>query len=224
MTPTSIDNSAAFVISILALWICPIGAWVTIHLSRGRLRLRRNVLTVCGSLTFLTLVSTFLRLSTTSLVINWLLLANAYFTFCLLTWWSIYTKKWFAAIPGALLGFGTILLGYVLSTIGAIGLGFIVSGETANEEAFLQERYNYRQIPLGNAVADHRGATVVLSRKLPLLPIEYVVLERTYVDNFSLYLPLRREVNIDIPNRVLLICAEPDSIRHLVPWADTLHF
>ncbi len=224
MIPTRVDSVVPFLISALSLWLCPILAWATIRFSKDRLRLRRKVLIVALSLTLLTILALAVGVSTTIQAINWILLANIYFTICLLSWLSIYSKKWFTILPGAIFGFGAILIGYILGSVGIIGLGFIVGGATPNEEAILQDRFIYREIPLGNAVSDHRGATIVLSRNVPLVPFEYVVWETTYVDNFNLYLSTRKYIVLDASEGKLIINTEADTSRHLDAWRDTLDF
>src|ERR1051325_11625938 len=111
------------------------------------------------------------NVSTTLSAIDWILISSIYFSVSLLLW-ILYFKQ--QIIYSVIAGLGMVAvfgIGYLSSTIGWLGLGFVVGEFTTENEQWLGDGLIYKEITLGNAIADYRGKRVEIDKTISWLPI-----------------------------------------------------
>ena len=74
-------------------------------------------------------------------------------------------------------------IGYLSSTIGIIGVGFVIGAYEPCEEKWLNDGLIYKEIGIGNAISDYRGKRVEIYKTISWLPlIEWKIKSKDYYD------------------------------------------
>ena len=116
-------------------------------------------------------------------------------------------------------------IGYLSGTIGALGVGFIVSSFETNYEYRFDNGVVCKESSLGNALTDGRGTLIEIYKTIPWFPIiEWKVQEKIYDNLFIIY-----------PNRITVDYKEEENKMYLFGtrlliggggkteyWADTI--
>lgn len=166
-------NDASLVATITAIcWAMllggPIITFLAWHLLRHSLCLQHTIL-VTGSFILLMLVLTAASINTSSASLNQLLCYATYVTYSLLAACTFSIHRLWLRIPVALLLYLPVLAGYLLGTIGALGLCFII------EESFPQEIHPFRpglvcEVTYWGWAGSDEGDDYVLYRYWPRFP------------------------------------------------------
>jgi len=98
------------------------------------------------------------------------LIALAYFAYCGLVAVSLNIHNLKLRLPVFLIGLIPVLLGYILATVGALGLAFVVGDCVPEQEGRLESRLTYRITTFGNATTAEGGNRIALLRSYHLLP------------------------------------------------------
>jgi hypothetical protein len=184
--------SYAFMIPSLvilgALLTYPIISAIIILKTKNRLKIRYAILKKLLLIAAISTVCAYFHVSTTSDILDWLLLSSTYLTFCLLLWMTTGIRKGILRIPAIVIVGLYFGLSYLLGTIGALGVG-MASGELGTSyEVWLSDGIIYKETTLGNALSDYRGKRVEIYRTIPWLPfIEWRVQKKEYY-NLAVYM------------------------------------
>jgi hypothetical protein len=112
-------------------------------------------------------------------------------------------------------------IGYLSSTLGVLGVGFVIAENEPSYEIHITERLIYKETYLGNAITDYRGKRVEIYKTVSLLPfIERRILHKEY---FKINI-FHNHLNIDYRPELKLIYLNASEIygERLETWADTL--
>ena len=116
-----------WLISIISLWINPVIGFFLIRLTKKRLDIRQRMVRVFGSLTFLILARIATKISTPLIEIDWCFLGIFHLSICFFIWLGWNNKRLLIMIASLIIMIPIFTVGYLLSTIGLLGLGFITA-------------------------------------------------------------------------------------------------
>ena len=173
-------------ISITTLLIYPIVSAIVV----ANVRKNAEVLIIflkysIGLLLFISL-AIILKISTTSLVIDCLFISAIYFIVCIFLWSGIYRKNLFIKIISSVFAFIIFGLGYLLGTLGFLGIGFISAEYEPSKFIRLSESVVYKQYGIGNATTSRGGIRVCLFRSYQWFPvIERQIFEKKYINGLE---------------------------------------
>jgi len=172
-----------FSITLVALWAYPILSLIFFALTKKKPKTRQWVVKISIILTVLTTLALVFKLSTISIMVNWLLVSGFYLYLSLILWWSQFQPNKFLKIIGTLLMISTFGIGYLSGTLGILGVGFIVADFEADAEKKLSDDIIYRERSIGNAISDYRGTRVEIYKTIAWLPVfEYQIIQKEYYD------------------------------------------
>lgn len=214
---------ANWLLILIGLWTYPLIGLVLMRLANNRTTLKKRLLLVSLLVSALSLFCLAVNISTTCSILDWIIATSTYFTISLLLWWTQfqYNKLLkYAGIVAMVVVFG---IGYFSSTVGALGVGFVVAEYDTDTEQWLGEGLIYKESTLGNAISDYRGKRVEIFRTISWLPIiEWRIQKKDY---FTLglyankvnatYKPQENQIYLSISKS-----SEQDSLA--ISWSDSL--
>ena len=111
-------------------------------------------------------------------------------------------------------------IGYFISTIGILGLGFITYEYESSQEKHFSNGIIYKEYPLGNAISDYRGKRVKILRTSKWLPFEWLIYKTEY-RGFSI---AGKDLNVDFINteNSLILSTNLEKGDSIYQWADTI--
>lgn len=213
-----------FLIILIGLWTYPIISFIVLWLTKTRLELRRQLLITSSILTVFALIGFLTNISTTLSELDWFIVSTIYLSASLALAWTQFQKNKIWKVIGIIAMVFVFGVGYLSGTIGALGVGFVVSEYDTEYEEWLGKGIIYKECTLGNAVSDHRGKKVEIYKTISWLPlIEW----RTEVKEYKEYItimttPLTVEYKPE-NNKIYLSASmwwEHDN--KYINWADTL--
>ncbi|MBL4677832.1 MAG: hypothetical protein JKY70_16760 [Mucilaginibacter sp.] len=140
----------------------------------------------------------FTRIATVSSTFNGMMVTMLYLSTSQLLFLADTYKHLAAKIVTFILMIGVFGFGYLMSTIGIIGLGFIVAEIESDRVIHLDDHILYRQYYQGNALTDYRGIEVIISKKVKWLPLlTYDVLSKEYQMKFN----YKKEIELAAPKK-----------------------
>jgi hypothetical protein len=209
----------AWLIILFGLWLYPIISFIVIWKTRNRPILRKRIFYISVVCTVFTLLGVWANISTTSSELDWLMISNLYFTISLILSWMVFEPNKYLKIIGYILMcciYGEV---YISSTLGAVGIGFVIHDYSTDTEIWLEKDLIYKDILIGNAIAKVRGKRVEIYKTLPYLPIiEWRKQTKEYF-GFTTYM---NKINVDYKateNKLYLSISSKDWGR----WNDTLY-
>ena len=103
---------------------------------------------------------------------DFIMLSLTYFAYSVLVFWILLIPKKIIKIPVFIVGLLPILFGYILSTIGTLGLMMILAElETTNVKT-LEDNFEYREYGFGNATTASGGKEFDFYKKHKFSPFE----------------------------------------------------
>jgi hypothetical protein len=185
--------------------------------------IRKRVFYVSFLLTGLSLFGLLTNISTTLSALDWILVSSCYLTVSFVLWWTQFQGNKLLKILGILAMIFIFGLGYLLGTIGALGVAFAVGEYETDTERWLGDGLIYKESSLGNAISDYRGKRVEIYKTISWMPIvEWRIQKKEYF-NFITY---GNKLNIDYQPTENKIYLSTSSLtgkdRHTERWADTL--
>ena len=213
----------AFTIIILGLWTYPILTLILLRLTKNRPKARKIIYYTSFIMTGLALFGMMTNISTTLSAIDWILVSSIYLTIALLLGWTQFQSRKWIEIIGIVLMFLVYGIGYLSSTVGIIGIGFIIGEYETSNESWLKDGLIYKETPLGNAIADYRGKRVEIYKTISWLPIiEWRIQKKEYYEA----LPYLNKLNVEYREKekkiYLNTSSEWGKDNHIEHWADTL--
>ena len=174
-------------------------------------------------MTGLALFGMMTNISTTLSAIDWILVSSIYLTIALLLGWTQFQPRKWIEIIGIVLMFLVYGIGYLSGTVGILGVGFIIGEFETSNEIWLKDGLIYKEIPLGNAIADYRGKRVEIYKTISWLPlIEWRINKKEYIN----VLPNLDKLNVEYSEKERKIYLNTSRTwgkdNHIESWADTL--
>ena len=212
-----------WLIILLALWTYPIASLVVVHLTRNKPELRKKIIKVCIILNVVTTLSLLTNISTTLKEFDWVILTSFYFTTSLLIWLLYHHKNIILKVLSVLLMICIFGAGYILGTVGALGVGFVTAEFSPREEIWLGDGIILKETLLGNAISDYRGKRVEVYKTIPWLPIiEWRKMKKEYFNmiTYGNKLTVNYKPNEDKIYLSASWCWRRD--KPVKNWADTL--
>jgi len=170
----------SFIIIELSLLFSPIFAFFVIYKKRNK-----KLILICGFVLILFCLSLVFDLSFKYHYLNFIFFTLLYLSICILIISSKYLKNKILKIFIFIMGGFIILLGYIMSTFGILGLGFVVLDYVPKTKVRINENYVYQINSFGNATTSIGGRTVKImysSNKLPL--IERTIFSKEFDSRF----------------------------------------
>ena len=210
-----------FWLIIFALWTYPVVSFLLFILTKRKLEIRKHILKVFALLTGVALFGLVTNISTTSSAIDWILVTVPFLMACSVLWWTLFqsnkTIKVLGAI-GMLLVFG---FGYFSSTVGILGVGFIISEYETDREIWFEDGLIYKEFNLGNALSDFRGARIEINRTIKWFPvIEWQVTAKEYSSSMVYGNPLN--ARYDAVKEEFYLDVEKQWRDSMYYWNDTI--
>lgn len=122
------------------------------------------------------------RISFTSTIADFIFIALFYLGICFGIWILVSANNAILRNTGRLLGVLVFGANYLLSTVGALGLAFVLNDWTPQQEINLDKNLEYREISLGMANDDYRGKRVEIFREIGFLPLERQIMQKVYIN------------------------------------------
>lgn len=206
---------------LIALWTYPIITFFIVKITKNKSLSKRNVVITTAILTILTILGLVFKISTTIKLIDWIALTSVYFSICLSLWYFFFSKKKIIkalSILGMAIVFG---IGYLSSTIGILGVGFVLGEYDTSSETHISKNLIYKETTLGNAISDYRGKRVEIYKTISWFPIfEWRILKKEYYN----VIPYLNQLNVDYQpdTKTIYLSAKEISAGKMETWADTL--
>jgi hypothetical protein len=122
----------------------------------------------------------YIGVSSTSDHIDMLAFSVIYLTISICLWIMMLEKSFAVKIVSVILMFFVFGVGYFISTVGVLGLGFamdVYPERTVN----IGKNLVCKEVPLGNALTDSRGKVIEIYKTLSDLPVlEWKITEKYY--------------------------------------------
>jgi len=210
-----------FWLIIFALWTYPVVSFLLFKLTKRKLELRKNILKVIALLTGVALVGLLTKISTTSSTIDWVVITVPFLMGCSVLWWTLFQSNKTIRVLGAiaiLLVFG---FGYLSSTVGIVGVGFVISEYETDREIWFENGLIYKELNLGNALSDFRGARIEINRTIKWFPvIEWQVTSKEYSSSMVYGKPLN--ARYDAIKEEFYLDVEKQWRDSMYYWNDTI--
>ena len=158
-----------FITTAIALWIYPILAFVVVKTVSRREIILKTIKWLIG-ITLLVVISFYLKISTTIPIVDWILFTLPFLSMSCLLWLTQFQSNKPVKIIGLISMIIVFGISYVLSTVGLLGLGFIVAEYEPNRRIELSNNLEYRETWLGNAISAHRGKRFEVYQQIKWLP------------------------------------------------------
>ena len=206
---------------LIALWTYPIITFVIVKIASNKSQFKRTVIISTAIITILTLLGLVFKVSTTIKLIDWIALTSTYFSVCLTLWYCFFSKMKLIkilSILGMVMVFG---IGYLSSTFGILGVGFVLGEFDTSFETRISKNLIYKETSLGNAISDYRGKRVEIYKTISWLPIiEWRILDKEYYN----VIPYLNRLNVDYhpETKTIYLNAEEISAGKIETWTDTL--
>lgn len=213
-----------YLIILIGLWTYPIISFIILWLTKNRLVLRRQLIIASVFLTVLAFFGLATNISTTLSELDWLVVSTIYLSISLALAWTQSQKNKILKVFGFIAMVLVFSVGYLLGTIGALGVGFAVGEYDTEYEEWLGDGIIYKESTSGNAISDHRGKKVEIYRTISWLPlIEW----RTDVKEYEEYIAIETTpLTVDYKpeyNKIYLSASMwQEQDNKYLTWSDTL--
>jgi len=170
-----------FYIVLIGLWIYPIVGFILFKVTRKKPVTRKYIFIPLLTLLSITALGLIFKFSTTSNFIDWFLLSLTYLTTCLILWYTCFHKNIFIKIISRISLTLVLVIGYMLSTVGILGLAFIVGDYETIDIQKLENGIICKKTSYGNVTVDSSGTWIQIYKTITWLPIiEWQIAEKEY--------------------------------------------
>lgn len=170
-----------FYIILIGLWIYPIIGFVLFRITRNKPVRRKQVFITLLTLFSITALGMTLKFSTTSTFIDWLLLSLTYLAICFFLWVLAFHRNVFIKIVGIISLTLFLGIGYMMSTIGILGLAFTLGDYETVDIQKLDNGIICKKTCYGNVTVDSSGTWIRIYKTIKWLPIiEWQLAEKEY--------------------------------------------
>jgi hypothetical protein len=151
-----------WLISLIALWVNPIICFVISRQTKSKPDQRKKFFLFAVWTISIIAFGLLTKISTASIEADWFILAIFHFAVCVLLWIGLYQKNKIISVLSVLVMIFVFGVGYLLSTIGILGLGFITGEYEPSKDIRINNSTVYREYGLGNATTSWGGTKVCL--------------------------------------------------------------
>ena len=148
-----------FITTAIALLIYPFLGNIVVKTFSRRENKTKTIKWITG-IALLVVMSFHFKISTIVPLLDWILITLPFLSISCLLWLTQYQSRKIIKIVSVISMIIVFGIGYILSTIGLLGLGFIVAEYEPNRRIKLSANLEYRETWLGNALSDHRGKEI----------------------------------------------------------------
>ena len=171
-----------WIISIISLWINPVLGFFLIRLTKKRLDIRQRMIQLFCGIIVLVLSCLATKISTPIIEIDWVFLGIFHLSICFFIWLGWSHKKLLVMIVSLIIMIHIFAAGYILSTVGLLGLGFITEEYQPTKSLRINSSTLYKEYTIGNAISSTRGINVCLYRNYYWFPFfERQFFEKEYI-------------------------------------------
>ena len=213
-------------IILIVLWTYPIVSLILLRLTKNKPTIRKRIFNVSFILTGLSFFSLLTNISTTLSQLDWVLFSSIYFSTSLVLWWTQFQINKPLKIIGVFIMIFTFGLGYILGTVGVLGVDFIVDEFNTPTQEYLGDGLIYKESSLENGIHYFRGKRVEIYRTISWFPIiEWRIRKKEYFSLFSPgshlkadYRPTEKKIFLS-----LYTCKKWSQDLQKTNWSDTLN-
>lgn len=208
-------SDIAFTIILTGLLLYPVLGLFLILLTKRKNGIQKMLLYTLSSLSVIALFGLWTNISTTCFVVDWILVSIIYLTICCSLWKIVFLKGYIYKIMGVFCMYLFFGLGYMMGTIGILGLGLSIGKDVPDYEKRISKNLIYREYRMGNALDYSNEKRIEIHKTFSWLPfIEWPVCEEIYDKEF-----IYEQTPLDIRY-------DPEESRVILSvstwWADTL--
>ncbi len=210
-----------WLIILIALWTYPIIGYFLFFLTKKKIELRKKIFKVILTISILAILGILTNISTTITALDWIIITIPFLAVTILLWWTQFQTSKSIKIIGTIAMIFVFGAGYLSSTIGALGVGFVIEEFETSNEIWLDNGLIYKEIILGNATSDYRGKRIEVYKTIKWLPlIEWQVTSKEYFNVMVYRQPLN--VKYNSVNQELYLNIEKQRGDSIYYWNDTL--
>ena len=211
-----------WLITLIAMWINPILGFLLTRLTKKRVKLRQRFVIIFASITLIEFLTIITKVSFTSSIVDFIFVSFFYLGICFGIWILVLYQNLIIRILGIILAVLIFGLNYFSSTIGALGVGFALSGWEPRQEIKLGDNYEYKEIPLGMATDDYRGKRIEIYKQIGFLPLERKIITKQYINGTPGFIyKLDVEYNKET-KELYLFGADTLGNKEIENWNDTI--
>lgn len=212
-----------WLILLIGLWAYPILSFILLKWTVDKPNVRKWIFYVAFIMSGFSMLGYLTNISTTLSELDWVFISSNYFSISLVLWWTQFQKNKLLKISGVVIMLFTFGIGYLSGTVGALGVGFVVSDYVPETEKWLGDGLIYKECNIGNATTDYRGKQVEIFKTIQWLPIiEWRTQQREYHNTILLSNELT--LNYEAAKGRIILSAKSLSDKNRQPqtWVDTL--
>ncbi len=211
-----------WLIILISLWTYPI---ITYMIAKGTKKIiitKNKVLIYSIIIAIISVICYFAKVSTTLDFIDWILFTSIYFTICLFLWIvNLHSKTLLKITTGVIMLF-VFGIGYFSSTIGALGVGFVLSSEVPKTVKKIDSNLIYKETVLGNAISDYRGKKIEVYKTFSWFPLfEWRIKVKNYYDIIT-YGEFLKTKYVKTTKILYLETSEPFEMDKKIIWKDSI--
>jgi hypothetical protein len=170
-------------IILFSLWFYPVFAKVSMVLTKGDQYRRNRIAYISSGISGLVILAICFNISTTSLVVNYLLLSIIYYTISFLLLLAYSSKDKATKIISGIAMFCVFGLGYLVSTIGMLGV-MMASGDAEPIRTIkFSDNIIYRQYGSGGATVDVNTITISICKTI-IPGLQREIVKKTYTEGY----------------------------------------
>ena len=189
------------IISLIFLWLNPVIGVLLVHQTKKRLDTRQKMVRIFCGITIIVLVGLLTNISIAFIEFDWLLFGILHLSICFFIWLGWYHKKLVLMIVSLTFMIPIFLIGYILSTVGILGLGFITAEYEPSKSLRINNNTVYKEYRIGNAISSTRGVNVCLYRNYYWFPLfERKFFSKKYIESYK---EIKNQKNITPENSAI---------------------
>ena len=210
-------------IIVIGIWAYPFVGYFLVEKSIKQPSFWKPIWVTSTGLVLLAIFGLSTNISTTVSAIDWFIVSCFYLLLCLGIWSTQFKTKMLTKVLGRIAMVVVFGIGYLMGTIGLLGIGLVLGEFTVHAEKWLGNGLIYKETSLGNAISDHRGKRVEIYQTISWLPIfEWQKQEKRYNSVIAYANTLNVNYNPK-ENRIYLSASAPNRVDNKIEhWADTL--
>lgn len=208
---------------LLALWFYPTISYWIIKKTKDKPVVRKKYFKIISFATFLVILGFQTKIYAISSIINWAALTIPFLLLCSLLWVTREFKQKGFRIFGLISMVIVFGFGFLLSTVGLLGLMFVLGDYQPSITKPISENLTYSETWLGNAISNDRGRRYEVHQQINWLPILKRQVACKEVFHHRFYHKDSTTVIFDLEEEKLFISVIPNDKSDMGIWNDTLN-
>lgn len=207
---------------ILALWFYPTISYWIIRKTKDKPNARKKYFNGLFFSFFFVVLGYSIEVSFTSRIINWTGITLPFLLLSSLLWTTRELKQRAFRILGILSMVIVFGIGFLISTIGLLGLMFILGDYKPSIVKPISKELTYSETGLGNAVSNYRGRRFEIHQKIKWMPIFKRRVASKEVFNNLMYYQDSISVNYHQEQKKIFLELKTGKEANQI-WRDTLY-